>query len=171
MKPIRMMLLVLVLATISGCRPSEDGNYVRLAGHLFIFNYREAVATYVISLQRLRPLPVDAQWRATFDNPQGGEPLIVTRKIHPGSENIGIESDPVYCIVKGKPYKYSIELISNKKSIQTIAGTITSTLSQDILPERPLVVGPGYDRNPGSGLPNDAAKSALGIDRCAGRKT
>lgn len=170
MKPVRMMLLVLALATMTGCRQSEDGNYVRLAGNLFIFNYREAVATYVISLQRLRPLPQDTQWKATFDNPQGGEPLIVMRKVSPGSENIGVESDPVYCIVEGKPYKYTIELISNNKSIQSISGTITSTLSQDILPERPLVIGPGYHRNPASDMQNDTAKRALGIDRCTGRK-
>lgn len=168
MNAIRSLLLwaTLSAAALSGCRQSEDADHVRLAGNLFIFNYREAVATYVISLQRLRPLPPDTHWKATFDNPQGGEPLTVTRKVFPGYGNIAIESDPVYCIVKGLQYNYKIELISKGKTFQTISGNMISTLSQDILPKAPLVIGPGYERNAILSERNDQIKSALKIDRC-----
>lgn len=157
---------VLCVLALSACRQSDDGNYVRLAGNLFIFNYREAVATYVISLQRLRPLPQGTYWRATFDNPEGGEPQVISRKIYPGRDNIGVESEPVYCIVKGRPYSYKIEIVSENLTLQTVSGTMVSTLSQDILPDKPLVVGPGYEKNPNAIQHNDPVKRALKLNRC-----
>lgn len=168
MKPASKAFLLTLLGIIalSACRQADDGNYVRLAGNVFIFNYREAVATYVISLQRLRRLPPDSQWRATFDNPEGGAPQVIIRKIFPGMGNIPVESEPVYCITKGKPYAYKIEIVAENRTLQTISGTMISTLSQDILPEKPLVIGPGYEKNPDASQQNDAVKRALNANRC-----
>lgn len=168
MKPVSKALCLALLAmlAVSACRQSDEGNYVRVAGNVFIFNYREAVATYVLSLQRLRPLPPDSLWRATFDNPEGGTPQTVTRTIFAGMGNIAVESEPVYCIVKGKPYTYKIEIIAENRTLQVLSGTMVSTLSQDILPEKPLVIGPGYQKNPDTFGQNDAAKRALKMNRC-----
>ena len=68
MKPASKAFLLTLLSIIalSACRQADDGNYVRLAGNVFIFNYREAVATYVISLQRLRRLAV--LWTRAHDH-------------------------------------------------------------------------------------------------------
>lgn len=141
------LITISCLLSVAACRKADDAEYVRLAGNVFIFNYREAVATYVISLQRLRAIPEGAIWVATFENPAGGAPQVVKRRIYPSSSFIAVESDPVFCIVAGREYSYKIEIMSGNTELQWIEGKIKSSISQDILPDKPLVIGPGYDKN------------------------
>ena len=162
---LRLMILMLAFG-IAACRDSGQGNYVRLAGNVFIFNYREAVATYVLTLQRLREIPPDTEIEARFDNPEGGEPLIKTWRVWPGSNNIAVESDPVFCIEKGKLYEYTVRLLGHGVVLQEIKGKMISTLSQDVLPLKPLVTGPGYEPNDGISPNDEEIRRKLKITRC-----
>ena len=84
-----------------------------------------------------------------FENPAGGEPIVVRQKIWPSVEKTTIESPPLRCVVKDKPYSVSIDIEGPDGAImQTIKTMMTSSLDQKLLPDRPLVIGPAYEPNP-----------------------
>ena len=59
-----------------------------------------------------------------------------------------LESPPLTCVVKDKPYAVSIRIQGADGSVlQKLDTTITSSLDQSILPDRALVVGPVYELN------------------------
>jgi hypothetical protein len=140
---------VAMLILAAGCREQAGNDYVKLTGSIFIFNYRIAEANYVVTLAKLKPTPEGARVIARFDNPAGGERLVIDKKIWTNNDRIVLESDALSCVAKGKPYRYDIEILGpDGTKLQLLAGSITSTLDQDILPDRPLVVGPVYTPNP-----------------------
>jgi hypothetical protein len=86
---------------------------------------------------------------AAFENPAGGEPIVVRQKIWPNLAKTTIESPPLQCVVKDRPYAVTIRIeAADGTVLQTIETTMTSSENQDLLPDRPLVVGPVYTPNP-----------------------
>lgn len=150
MKSVNLTLALLALLSLAGgCRESGNDEYLVLTGKVFIFNYRVATATYVVTLAKSKPVPDGSVVLAEFENPAGGEPLRVEQKVWPQADKVSLESPPLSCVVKDKPYQISIRLIGpDKKTLQTLATTLTGTLDQTVLPDRPLVVGPVYTPNP-----------------------
>jgi hypothetical protein len=154
---------LLAAAALGACRDEGgNGEYFALSGKLFEFNYRLAAATYVVTLNPLQPMDGTQTAVGTFENPAGGEPIVVRQKIWPKLQHITIESPPLTCVVKDKPYSVSIAIEGADGSVvQKLDTTITSSLDQSILPDRPLVVGPVYELNkdlaghPDGRLPNE----------------
>ncbi|MBB4007484.1 hypothetical protein [Allorhizobium taibaishanense] len=144
-----LLALLAALAIPAGCQRSEKNEPLKVSGKVFIFNYRLASATYVLTLARNGPLPDESFAETRYEDPRGGPPLVTRTKIFPFWEKIALESPPVHCVVKNRPYVISIRIVDAKdRSIQTIETSLTSTLDQTILPARPLVVGPIYTPNP-----------------------
>jgi hypothetical protein len=140
--------LALLLLT-GGCRESGKDEFLVLSGKVFIFNYRIATATYVVTFAKARPIPDGSTVVAEFENPAGGDALRVEQKVWPKLDKVALESPPLSCVVKGRPYHFSVSLTGpDRKLLQRIDSTLTSTLDQSILPDRPLVVGPVYTPNP-----------------------
>ncbi|OJT99215.1 MAG: hypothetical protein BGN83_08375 [Rhizobium sp. 63-7] len=137
------------LALLAACqRESEDGP-TEISGKLFVFNYRVATATYMITLQRKAPLPENGVVEAEYENPRGGAPLTTRSKIFPFWEKIVLESPPLHCVVKDRRYAVKIRILdSDSKLLQSLETTVVSNLDQSILPAKPLVIGPIYTRNP-----------------------
>jgi len=142
--------LAALLAGASGCRDSGDeAELFRLDGKLFVFNYRVATATYLVNLVPLRPVGEGQSAVASFENPAGGADIVVRQKIWPNLPKTTIESPPLRCVVKDRPYKVSIRIEGADGSVlQTIETTMASSEDQSLLPDRPLVVGPLYTPNP-----------------------
>jgi hypothetical protein len=142
-------LLVAMLA-LGACRDTgAEGEYFEIAGKLFVFNYRVATATYLVNLRPLQPMREGETAVASFEDPAGGEPIVVRKKIWPKLEKTTIESPPLRCVVKDRPYKVSIRIEGADGSLmQTIETTMTSSEDQSLLPDRPLVLGPAYTPNP-----------------------
>lgn len=135
--------------SLNGCREIKTDDYFVLSGKVFIFNYRIATATYVITLDQVRPAPEGSLAIAEFENPSGGERLKIEEKVWPKMPKISFESPPLSCVVKEKPYAFSIQIVdASGKLLQEINNTLTSTLDQSVLPDRPLVIGQGYEANP-----------------------
>ena len=155
--------LLLAAGALGACRESgKEGEYFALSGKLFEFNYRLAKATYVVTLNPLKPVGEGQVAVASFENPAGGEPIVIQQKIWPKLPHVTLESPPLTCVVKDKPYTVSIKIQGPDGAVmQTIDTTITSSLDQSILPDRPLVVGPVYELNkdlaghPDGRLPNE----------------
>ncbi len=150
MKKAGLKLAVLAfLAFAGGCRESGNEDYLVLTGKVFIFNYRVATATYVVTFAKAKPVPDGSTVLAVFENPAGGDPLRIEQKVWPLSDKVALESPPLSCVVKDKPYHFSVSLIGpDKAMLQTVESTLTGTLDQTVLPDRPLVVGPVYTPNP-----------------------
>ena len=139
--------LALLALVLSGCQRQDDA--VSIAGKLFNFNYRVATATYVLTLARQGPLPEGSTIETTYENPAGGAPLVVREKIFASWEKIALNSPPVHCIVKDRPYRIAIRILGPDGAlIQALETTLTSNIDQTVMPAKPLVVGPFYTRNP-----------------------
>lgn len=142
--------MLLAMLMVGACRDTGgEGEYFEIAGKLFVFNYRVATATYLVNLRPLQPMREGEMAVASFENPAGGEPIVVRQRIWPNLEMTTIESPPLRCVVKDRPYQVSIRIEGPDGSvIQTIETTMTSSEDQAMLPDRPLVVGPLYTPNP-----------------------
>lgn len=140
----------LALLTLAACRDSSsEGALFAFDGKLFVFNYRVATATYLVNLKPLQPVGDGQTVVASFEDPAGGQPIVVRQRIWPRLAKTTIESPPLRCVAKDRPYQVSIRIEdASGQALQTLDTTITSTLDQSILPDRPLVVGPVYTPNP-----------------------
>jgi hypothetical protein len=145
-----LALVLLGQLGVSACRESGgEGEYFRIDGKIFVFNYREARATYLVNLAPLKPVEDGQTAVVSFEDPAGGGPLVVRQKIWPKMPKTTIESPALRCVVKDRPYAISIKIEGPDGAVrQTIETTLASTDDQSILPDKPLVVGPLYTPNP-----------------------
>ena len=156
----RLVIVPIMLAglLLSACqREAED--YITIKGKVFIFNIRVASAFYMLTLNRLPITPDDAVVVAEFEDPAGGPPLVKEQKVFPKMTRIDLQSPDLNCVVTGKAYKIKITLKSaDGKELQTINTTLNSTLDETMLPEKALVLGAKYDRNPEAFNPDGSIK-------------
>ena len=141
---------MLVALGFSACREAgEKGEYFAVSGKLFVFNYRVAEATYLVTLQPLQPMREGQTAVASFEDPAGGEAIVVRQRIWPKLSKVTLESPALRCVRKDRPYRVAIRIEdSTGEALQTIETTMTSTEDQQLLPDKPLVVGPVYTPNP-----------------------
>ena len=147
----RAIVLMAAIAglALTGCQRQAENGPTELSGRLFIFNYRVATASYMITLKKIAPIPEGTTAVAEFENPMGGDPLVVREKIYTFWDKITLESPDLHCVRKDRPYSVSIKLVdASDKTIQTIKTELKSDLDQTVLPTKPLVVGPVYTANP-----------------------
>lgn len=146
----KVLIALGFLATIAGCRDSGgEGDYFRVSGKLFEFNYRLGIATYVITLDALKPFDEGHLAVVDFEDPSGGAPIELRQKLWPKLPHQTLTSPPLSCVMRDRPYAVAIRIEDSEASVmQTIELTMTSNLDQSILPDRPLVIGPVYDLNP-----------------------
>jgi hypothetical protein len=140
---------ILSLLLIASCQRETEGKAVEVSGRLFVFNYRVAMANYLVTLRKLQPLPEGSFAEAVFENPKGGAALTAREKIFPIDDKISLQSTPVHCVVADRPYAVTIRIVAASGAVlQTLETSITSDVDQTVLPAKPLVVGPGYAPNP-----------------------
>lgn len=145
----RFGALLATVLVLGSCRDSGDGDRFAISGKLFVFNYRVATANYLVTLKALAPMREGDIAVAMFEDPAGGEAIIVRQKIWPKLDKVTLESPPLRCIVKDRPYAVSIRIEDIQgKVLQTMETTMASSQDQTVLPDRPLVVGPLYTPNP-----------------------
>lgn len=133
---------------LAGCQ-REAESMVQVTGHLFVFNYRVATATYLVTLKKTAPIPDGSVIVAEFENPQGGAPLVLNEKIFPIDDKIALHSENIHCVKKDRPYSVDIKLVDKDgKVLQQLKTQLVSDLDQSVLPSKPLVLGSGYEKNP-----------------------
>ena len=142
-------IIALTALLLAGCQRETDGKPVELAGKLFVFNYRVATAYYEITLRKTATLQEGSVAEAAFEDPRGGPALMVRHPVFAANERIVLQSPMIHCVVKERPYAVTIRLIGPSGDIlQSIETTLISDVDQTILPAMPLVLGPGYAKNP-----------------------
>jgi hypothetical protein len=148
MRTSRLILLPLLLS-LAACQRETGPDPLKLTGKMFVFNYRLAYATYMVTLDRTEPVPEGSVVRAEFENPAGGAPLTLERKLFANLTRVALESPDISCVRKGVPYKVAIRVVGPDGAVlQSLETQVTSNVDQSILPAKALVVGPGYDKNP-----------------------
>lgn len=165
----KALLIALPLALLlAACQRETGPDPLKLTGKMFVFNYRLAYATYLVTLEQTEPLPEGSIVKAEFENPAGGAPLTLERKIFPNLTRVVLESPDITCVKKNQPYKVAISLLGPEgNTLQTLETQVTSNLDQSILPEKALVVGPAYDKNPAV-FKDGKAPAHFETAKCAG---
>jgi hypothetical protein len=138
---------VLLGALVLAVSCVDERPYLEFAGGGFVFNYRNAEATYGIVVVPRRDPPPGAILEATFDNPSGDAPIVVSRPARRGGR-IDFETPPVQGVQKDTAYHVVVVLRSAQgEELQRLEKDFVSDLDQSVLPERPLAIGPGYQPN------------------------
>ncbi|MGP4803774.1 hypothetical protein ACSV5G_08360 [Agrobacterium cavarae] len=145
----RWLALPFILLALAGCQREEQRDVAKISGRMFVFNYRVAVATYLVTLQTQVPIEEGSVIEAEFENPRGGKALTVSEQLFPKNSKIVLQSPPVECVRQDRPYKVTIRLRAPDGHVmQTLETKVTSDTDQSLLPAKPLVVGPLYTPNP-----------------------
>lgn len=145
----RWLALPLILLVLAGCQREEQRDVAKISGRMFVFNYRVAVATYLVTLQTQVPIEEGSVIEAEFENPRGGDALTVSERLFPKNSKIVLQSPPVECVRQDRPYTVTIRLRApDGHVVQTLETKVTSDTDQSLLPAKPLVVGPLYTPNP-----------------------
>lgn len=141
----RRVFPLLLLLAVTAC--VDKSQYLEIAGGGFIFNYRNGTATYGVILLPHRDPPPGSTIEVRFDNPSGGEPIRLSRAAR-GGGRIEFETPPLSGVKKGVPYRVTVVLrAAGGDELVRLEKDYVSDLDQSVLPDRPLVVGPGYQRN------------------------
>jgi len=140
--------LLMAGLALSACQRQADGP-LAINGKIFIFNVRLAKSYVQLTLARNGDVADGSKVMARFENPAGGADLEASQKVFPAMTRIDIASPDMHCIVKDRPYAITITLTDPEGNLrQTIETTLASTLDQTVMPAKPLVEGPAYDKNP-----------------------
>ena len=149
MNRLKSLLILPLLLASAACQRETGPDPLQLTGKMFIFNYRLAYATYMVTLTKTEPVPEGSTITAEFENPAGGAPILLTRKLFPKLDKVVLESPDVTCVRRAKPYRVAIRVEGPDGALlQSLETSVISNLDQDIMPAKALVVGPAYDKNP-----------------------
>jgi len=140
----------LLLAALVACSEGGDGPYLEFLGGGFVFNYRLAQAEYGFVVKRLRALPEGSVLEARLENPAGGEPFVLREHAAWDRLEYVFRSPPVQGVQANHDYRVEVRLIdgASGRVLATYSRTFRSDVDQSVLPERPPVVGPGYQSAP-----------------------
>jgi hypothetical protein len=143
-----MAVVTMTTILLAGCQ-RESETLVDVSGHIFVFNYRVAIATYLVTLNKKAPIPEGAVAIAEFENPAGGDPLVVNEKIFPAWDKITLQSPPM-SLRQGEPPLFRRHTARRRtgKTLQSLKTMVTSDTDQTVMPAKPLVIGPLYTKNP-----------------------
>lgn len=144
------MLLVALTATLSGCADDPDRPYLEFAGGGFIYNYRLATADYGFVVRRVKKIPDGSIIEAELEDPAGGPPIILRQTTEWTRLSYKFETPPVKGIEAGRDYRVEVRLIDpgSRAVFARYSKSFHADVDQSILPDRPPVVGPGYQPNP-----------------------
>lgn len=147
------LALLVVLGAVGWATREDPATkpYLRLLGGGFMFNYRVADVYYGFTAVVQRPLPTGSIIEAAFEDPAGGAAHVVRQRVGTDTERYSLRSPPVRGVEAGKPYHVAIRVLDREEKTTIWSGEVafTSQISDTVVPDKPLTVGPGYARNPG----------------------
>ena len=142
------MILGAVLAACDG-GDSSDKPYLAFAGGGFVFNYRLATADYGFVARVLRSLPPGSSVEAEFENPGGGDPIVLRQRAKEGRSSYVFRTPPLEGVRANHDYQVVLRVLDPEHGeLASYRKTYRSSADQSVLPETAPVVGPGYQRAP-----------------------
>lgn len=146
---IAMLAILLAFGWATRDDPSDEP-YLQILGGGFVYNFRVAEVFYGFTALVVRPLESGSVIEAAFEDPGGGDPLVVRERVSTMTNRYSLRSPPVHGVLKDKTYKVSIRVLDREEKHQLWARTLDyrSQLDDTVVPAKPLTVGPGYHLNP-----------------------
>jgi hypothetical protein len=145
-----LSLAVVVFAVAWAIREDPaDRPYLQILGGGFIFNYRIADVFYGFTVQLMKPIGFGSAIEAQFEDPGGGPPLIVSKRLNRRTTRYALRSPGVRGVQANRPYKVVISLYDpGRRLVERQERSFTSKIGDKVVPDLPLTVGPGYHRPP-----------------------
>ena len=149
MNTIRLAALGALSLALAGCWDDADKPYLAIAGGGFVYNYRVGDAFYGFVAKPQRALPEGSVLEATFENPSG-DPITERQEARSGQLQYSFQTPPLKGIRAGHPYRVSLRLLDAEggRTLGQYGKSFHTDIDQSEVPDKPLVVGPGYARNP-----------------------
>ena len=145
-----LVISVVLAVALAGCGDDPDKPYLEFAGGGFIYNYRLATADYGFVVKRVKKIPAGTIIEAEFEDPAGGPPIVIRQTAGSTRLSYKFETPPVTGIRAGRDYRVEVRLINPETNevFARYSKSFHADVDQDILPEKPPVVGPGHQPNP-----------------------
>jgi len=161
MRKLAIFCFCALLLTACG-EDGPDKPYLEFAGGGFIFNYNIAEAYYGFVARVVRRIPDGTILEAEFENPDGGDPIVVRETAVAGRAEYVFRTPGVQGVESGRPYHVELRLVlaDTGRVLASYGKSFTSTADQAIMPKVPTTIGPGYQLNPESELLNPPAGSS-----------
>lgn len=147
MQAIKALTVALAVLLMAGCDDEPgDKPYLEFAGGGFIFNYRLATADYGFVARVVRDIPAGSIIEAQFENPSGGEPIVIRQSAEARRRNYVFRTPPLQGVKADQDYHVELRLLdpTGQQVIASYSRSFRSDIGQDVLPKHPLTVGPGY---------------------------
>jgi hypothetical protein len=142
---------VVVCAVLTACNSGDanDKPYLAFAGGGFIFNYRLATADYGFVARVMRIIPPGSLIEAEFENPAGGAPIVLRQSTRAGRSSYVFRTPSLQGVRANRDYRVVLRLLDPEhQEFASYWKDFRSSADQNVLPETPPVVGPGYQRAP-----------------------
>lgn len=153
----RALLFVLMpwVVALSGCDQEPEKPSLEIIGGGFIFNYRLAEAYYGFTARTHGGVPEGAILEARFEDPGGGETIVVRQPIRPDRDRYKFETPPLSTVEADRDYAVELRLLDpvTEAILAQTGRQFRSNIGSDVLPPRPLTFGPGYHNAPAAGTP------------------
>lgn len=127
--------------------------YLKILGGGFMFNYRIADVHYGFTAAVQRPLPNGSIIEAEFEDPAGGPSHVVRERVEVRTSRYTLRSPPIRGVEAGKAYHVEVRVKTREDDAVLWSDRLAfrSQVSDDVAPDAPLTVGPGYHRPPEQG--------------------
>jgi len=160
MRAISLLALLAFALALAGCNESDTRPYLKFAGGGFMFNYRVGRAFYGFVAKPLKTMPDGAVLEARFEVPGSDQPYVQRRPAQNGMLQYSFRTPPLHGIVKNHKYQAELRVLTSAdgKVLASYTHSFYTNVDQRTLPDKPLVLGPGYTPNPEvdiSKLPSD----------------
>lgn len=146
---IMLAIVLFGLGWASRENPAEKP-LLQIQGGGFIFNYRVSDVFYGFTAIVNKPLAIGSIVEATFDNPANGAPIVISKRVDARSNRYTFRTPPLRGVVAHTPYHVTIRVYDRQKKdmIWKTERDYRSEISDTVVPDRPLTIGPGYTLNP-----------------------
>lgn len=145
----RVLLLLMALLFLAGCEDEQAKPYLEFQGGGFVFNYRNAEAFYGFVAKPNRPMPEGAVIEVSFEVPGFPDKYVIREPARPGQLQYMFRTPPLHGIEKDHDYQAMMRVLNQGGAeLAQYKKAFRSDVDQASLPDKPLVIGPGYTPNP-----------------------
>ena len=145
----RVVTYLLPVLLLAACDSGAGKPYLSIVGGGFVFNYRLATADYGFVARVMRSLPEGSVVEAQFENPAGGEPIVLREDSKPGRTSYVFQTPPLEGVQANHDYLVVLRVLGEGgRELARYEKRFHSDVDQSVLPGSAPVVGPGYQRAP-----------------------